>query len=498
MKILDVLTSPWAIVPEKLLEIQNIYATHLRGDKIDLKAVEAQLGKPLVNEPKAYEHRNGVGIVRVEGVLARRANLFMRISGGTSTEQMRAQFREALADRDAASILLVIDSPGGTVDGTQEFAEEIYRARGSKPIKAVALGTIASAAYWIGAAADELYLASDTTVAGSIGVVATHVDVSRAEERMGFKTTEITAGKYKRIASQYGPLTQEGRASMQDMVDDIYTAFVQDVAAFRKKSVDAVLERMADGRIFLGAKAIEAGLADGFATEQEVLAAMQRGRTAGVAKRSAGSAGRKLEEQRMNADELKNLTIEQVESGNPAMAAAMMAKGHAVGLSEGTAKGHAAGLAEGIEKGRVDGYAAGHAEGLAKGLEEGKVSGAAAERQRIKDVEGQALPGHAPLIEQMKWDGTTTGAEAAVKIIQAENAARGAHRDKLSQDGLKPVTQSVVQPVTSTGGEGSSPRSEKDQEKATRIKAYQDEHKCDYKTAALAVSKAHPDLFRDR
>src|SRR5689334_10008771 len=106
MKLLDVLTAPWAIVPEKLLEIQNIYATHLRGDKIDLKAIEAQLGKPLQNDPKRYEHQNGVGIVRIEGVLARRANLFMRISGGTSTEQLRAQFREALADRDAASILL--------------------------------------------------------------------------------------------------------------------------------------------------------------------------------------------------------------------------------------------------------------------------------------------------------------------------------------------------------------------------------------------------------
>ena len=211
MRILDVITAPWAIVPDKLIEIQNIYATHLRGEKIDLKAVEDKIGKPLVNDRHVYENHNGVGIVRIDGVLARRANLFMKISGGTSTELALSQFRAALNDREASSILLVIDSPGGTVDGTQELAETVFASRGKKPISAVALGTIASAAYWIGAATDQLYLASDTTVVGSIGVVATHVDVSQAERNAGIKTTEIAAGTYKRIASQYAPL-KIGRA----------------------------------------------------------------------------------------------------------------------------------------------------------------------------------------------------------------------------------------------------------------------------------------------
>lgn len=486
MKLLDVLTAPWAIVPDKLLEIQNIYATHLRGDKIDLKAVEAQLGKPLQNEPKRYEHQNGVGIVRVDGVLARRANLFMRISGGTSTEQMRAQFREALADRDAASILLVIDSPGGTVDGTQEFAEEIFRARGRKPITAVALGTIASAAYWIGAAADELYLASDTTVAGSIGVVATHVDVSRAEEKLGFKTTEITAGKYKRIASQYAPLSQEGRASIQDMVDDIYTAFVQDVAAFRGTSVETVLERMADGRIFLGGKAIDAGLADGFATEQEALASMQRGRTSRIGKRAAGSAGRQQEEKIMNEQViLKSLTVEQLKAGNPEVAAALIAEGRAAGFDAGKADG------------QRDGHATGHAEGLAKGLEEGRAAGAAAERERIQSVEAQALPGHTELIEQLKYDGKTTGPEAAVKILQVEKEARTIHREKLKTDVVTPIRQDLPPPASPANPDARG-ASEKEALREKKIKEYQAAHHVDYRAAAFAVAKECPDLFKDR
>ena len=86
MKLLDVLTAPWAIEPAKLLEIQAIYATHLRGDKIDIAAVEAKLGRPLANEQKAYAIQDGVAILPIEGVIAKRANLFSQISGGVSTD----------------------------------------------------------------------------------------------------------------------------------------------------------------------------------------------------------------------------------------------------------------------------------------------------------------------------------------------------------------------------------------------------------------------------
>lgn len=487
MKLLDVLTAPWAIIPDKLLEIHQIYATHLRGEKIDLAPIEAQLGRPLQNEPKRYENQGGVGIVRVDGVLARRANLFMKISGGTSTEQLRAQFRDAMRDRDAESVLLVIDSPGGTVDGTQELAEEIFRARGTKPINAVALGTIASAAYWIGAAADRLYLASDTTVAGSIGVVATHVDLSRAEDRAGIKTTEITAGKYKRIASQYAPLSQEGRSAMQEMVDDIYTAFVQDVAAFRGVSVETVLEKMADGRIFLGVKALESGLADGFAMEQDVLTAMQRGRMSGFAKRAIGSSGRQQEGATMDKETIvKSLTVDELKVLNPALFEAVCAVGRAAGQAEAVA------LAEQVV--REESHAAGHA----KGLQEGRVLGATAERERIQSVEAQALPGHAALIEQLKYDGKTTGPEAAVKILQHEKETRAIHRDKLKADALPTIEQPAVSPITTAGNPERGTDAQKTKERDALIAAYQKEHGSDYRAAAFAVSKARPDLFRDR
>lgn len=289
-KLLDIVNAPWALPAEKLSEIVAIYCAHVRGEKIDLKALEAQLGRPLANEQPPYEIRDGVALVGVQGVLAKRMNLLTRISGGSSTEIIGRNLRAALDDPRVHAILLDIDSPGGTVDGTQTLAGEVYAARGAKPIVSLAGGMMASAAYWIGSAAAESYIAEETTITGSIGVVMEHVDISRYEEKLGVKTTEIYAGKYKRIDSDYAPLSQEGRAYLQAIVDQMYSVFVDQVARNRDTDADRVLKNMADGRLFVGRAAIDAGLVDGVSTLDALIADMVAGRKpAGTKSAKAGS-----------------------------------------------------------------------------------------------------------------------------------------------------------------------------------------------------------------
>jgi ClpP class serine protease len=107
---------------------------------------------------------------------------------------------------------------------------------------------------------------------GAIGVVAQHVDVSGAERLVGMKTTEVTAGRFKRIASAYAPLSDEGRAVIQDQVDHVYASFLEAVAEGRRAAPLDVLDRMADGRTFIGRQAVEAGLADAVCGVRDVLA----------------------------------------------------------------------------------------------------------------------------------------------------------------------------------------------------------------------------------
>ena len=276
MKILDILTSPWAILPEKYAEIMEIYFTHLRREKIDIKGIEERIGRKLENKEQGYENIQGVGVIPINGIIAKRMNMFSEISGGVSTQLIARDFKEAMNDPGVRAILLDIDSPGGTVDGTQELANMIYESRKRKPITAFTDGMMTSAAYWIGSAADEIYISGDTTQVGSIGVVASHVDVSKAEERAGMKTTEIVAGKYKRIASRHAPLSEEGKATLQEMVDYLYEVFIGDVAKSRGVNEQKAL-KMADGKIFIGKQAVRAGLVDGVSTFSQVVEKLERG-----------------------------------------------------------------------------------------------------------------------------------------------------------------------------------------------------------------------------
>lgn len=270
----SLITAPWAILPEKLMEIQEIYLHNLH----DIAGAEARAGI-FADRPPAYENKDDRAIIPVIGPVTKKPNVFTWLFGGSASQIVAQSLQSALMDDGVKSIILYIDSPGGTVDGTQELAREIFNARGKKPIVAYTDGMLASAAYWIGAAADKIYISGDTTQVGSIGVVARHIDVSKYEESLGVKTSEVVAGRYKGVASQYRPLSDIGRQSIQDAVDYVYNVFLGDISLFRGLSLGTVKEGnsdtilWADGRIFLGRQAIEAGLADGQISYDDLLRA---------------------------------------------------------------------------------------------------------------------------------------------------------------------------------------------------------------------------------
>lgn len=441
MRLVDIVSAPWAITPEMFSEVQGIYARHMRGEKIDIKEIEARAGVIIGQPRRDYAVDNGVAIIPVDGVLAKKMNLLMQISGGTSMQIIGNQVRAALADPGVNQIILNIDSPGGTVDGTQELANLIYGARGQKPIIALADGTMASAAYWIGSAADRIFISGDTTAVGSIGVVATHTDISGYEQKAGVKTTEITAGKYKRIASQYAPLSEEGRADIQSKVDYLYSVFVDDVARNRGVSSDAVLANMADGRVFIGQQAIQAGLVDGVSTLDELIARAAAGEFDQTASETADDqgAGAAPKAEAKDEEAQMSITVEQLKEEHPEVANALIAEGFAAGKAEG-------------------------AEG---------------ERKRIQEVEAQAMPGHEELIASLKFDGKTTGAEAAVAVLKAEKERKAQHLEKLRADAPKAVPDAhadeAAEAAAAAADKGASAEKINPHEVATKARAYQAE-----------------------
>jgi capsid assembly protease len=216
--------------------------------------------------------RDGVAIIPVNGTIFKRGSIWSYLYGGTPLSVLNRVVSAALDDNDVEAILLDIDSPGGQVSGTDAFSDLVYSAREQKPVVAFANGTMASAAYWIGSAADRV-IVERTAQVGSIGVLYMHNDWSKYDADLGVKVTVIAAGKYKAVGNNAEPLSDGDMAIIQAELDQIYDLFIESVARNRGVDVGTVRSDMADGRVFIGQQAVDAGLADDTGTFNDALAA---------------------------------------------------------------------------------------------------------------------------------------------------------------------------------------------------------------------------------
>jgi len=246
-------SQPWAIVPESLEVIKSIVADHMAGRNVVLGQED---------EPKFARHpqHHNLAVIPVQGTIKKKNYGLAALSGARTTVDIANDVKNALEDSSVDGIILDVDSPGGTVAGTKELASFIADANKQKPIVSYANGTMASAAYWIGCAASKI-VAYDTAQVGSIGVIMSHEDWSKAEEQVGVKVTHVFAGKYKAYGNSNEPLTEDSKAYLQEKVDAYYTLFVNDVAANRSIEVSDAL-KMADGKVFIGEQAKQIGLVD--------------------------------------------------------------------------------------------------------------------------------------------------------------------------------------------------------------------------------------------
>lgn len=248
----------WAITPEayqRWAEIQKLPVDQQR-DAYDVAFSHPFW--PSYDAAQPYELRDGVALLPVRGMFTKRGWWPGDMGGG---DMIRSALHQALADTDVKAVLLVIDSPGGTVDGTQALADFVYDARDVKPIRAFADGMMCSAAYWIGSAAEKIYCEFTSDV-GSIGVLTTHVDQSRALENHGLRITYLHAGEFKVLGNSVEPLSDKAREYIQTGINEIYELFVDSVARNRGVDRNTALS-MADGKVFLGREALEVGLVDG-------------------------------------------------------------------------------------------------------------------------------------------------------------------------------------------------------------------------------------------
>ncbi len=224
--IAEFLSTPWALMPERIEAFAGILRRWTKGQgATQAVMVQVNTDKEVRESRRDASMRAGGGSIAVlplYGVITQRGNMADDISGpgSVSTQRFTSALRDALADETVGAILIDIDSPGGSVYGVGELADEIYRARAQKPIVAIANSLAASAAYWIGSAASELYVTPSGEV-GSIGVWMAHEDWSKNIEEAGVKVTLISAGKCDGMGQ--GRVLGADAALAEKMIDGIET-----------------------------------------------------------------------------------------------------------------------------------------------------------------------------------------------------------------------------------------------------------------------------------
>lgn len=227
--------------------------------------------KPL---PYLLQIHGNVGLVSIKGPLTNSTSPWDRYDGAATYPAIREALIEAAKNPAVAHILLDVDSGGGQVSGVEDTASLIQRIdQGIKPVHAFSGGYVASGAYWLAASARSLHVGA-TAVAGSIGVIMTHVERSKMFAAAGITVTQIRAGKFKQLANPFEPLTEVAKAELEAMAQSIYSVFLAHVAEVRGKPVDYVDQHMGQGRVFIGASAVTVGLADGISSIDELVSSI--------------------------------------------------------------------------------------------------------------------------------------------------------------------------------------------------------------------------------
>lgn len=238
------------------------------------------------------KRQGAVAVVPVRGVIIPRPNFYEVVGWATSVQTIVGMTRAAVQDPDVKAVVMAFDSPGGSAFGVQEGFDELMALRGDTPIVAVSEHLMASAAYWLASAADEI-VAAPSALTGSVGAFMLHVDYSKALEDAGIAPTFVFAGDHKVEGNPYEPLTEEAQSYFQSMIDDVYKQFTGDIVRGRDVQASAVRgEAFGLGRVLTSAQAKSAGMIDQVRTLRETLMAY------GIEFQGSGSRARALAPQR--------------------------------------------------------------------------------------------------------------------------------------------------------------------------------------------------------
>lgn len=232
------------------------------ANKLTAGRLGDQLGARYDAERRApYATIGNVAHIPIEGTLVHKGAYVGASSGRTSYQGLQTQVIRAARDPNVAGVVFEVDSFGGEVAGAFETAEMIAQLSAIKPTMAILTDHAASAGYLLASAARQIVM-PESGMAGSIGVITMHTDMSGALEKQGVKVTIIAAGKHKADGNPTGPPSDAFLEKVTASVEKSREAFANTVGRYRGKRFSARQAMATEAATFDGGDAVRIGLVD--------------------------------------------------------------------------------------------------------------------------------------------------------------------------------------------------------------------------------------------
>ena len=196
----------------------------------------------------------------------------VELTGNINSRTAR-QIREVISyigsSRKFKALILVVNSGGGDANSSELLMEDIIRLRERIPVFSVILGTGASGAYWIASGSTKIY-AMNTSIVGSIGVIGIAPNVNQLMNKLGVRVDVLKVGEYKDMLNPFTESSVAAREKYQAILEHSYNVFKNSISQNRKLSSE-ITEKVSTGEIFSAPQALEFGLIDKIATEEDAI-----------------------------------------------------------------------------------------------------------------------------------------------------------------------------------------------------------------------------------